>query len=165
MRPRHASLYPTGRRYPTGRYPTGRYPTGSRQRGINIPAAVFIITLLSIVAVAINSLVSDNAETFQEEVLLTRAFYAAESGAGFALNALFPPEEFPLYQRGVASTAVCDAGPREYAFAAEGLSLCSAAVSCVVDATVDGVEYYTITSIGSCDTVSRTVQVRTSFEP
>ncbi|MDT8427869.1 MAG: hypothetical protein RQ757_03795 [Pseudomonadales bacterium] len=140
-----------------------RHP--ARQRGISIPAAVFVITLLSIIAVAINSLVSDNAETFQEEVSLTRAFYAAESGAGFALNALFPPDEFPLYQRGDNSKAVCDAGPRKYEFEATGLSLCSAEVSCVIDATVDGVEYYTITSTGTCDTVSRTVQVRTSFEP
>jgi MSHA biogenesis protein MshP len=137
----------------------------NKQKGIGLPAALFVITLLAILAVAINSLVSDNAETFQEEVLLTRAFYAAESGAGFAMNALFPPDEFPRYQKDVSNTAVCDLVPREYALKAEGLSACDVTVSCVIDATVAGVKYYTITSEANCSDVSRTVQVRTSFDP
>lgn len=136
-----------------------------RQRGIGVPAALFVITILALLAVAINELVSQNSETFQEEVLLTRAFYAAESGAGFALNALFPPEEFPRYQSELNNTAICDVGPRLYALTAEGLNSCQVSVSCVVDAIVDGVEYYTITSAGTCSDVTRTVQVRTSFEP
>lgn len=134
------------------------------QRGIGVPAAVFVITILALLAVAINELVSENSETFQEEVLLTRAFYAAESGAGFALNALFPPEEFPRYQSEITNNAICDAGPREYTLTAEGLNACEISVTCVVDAVVDGVEYYTITSAGTCSDVTRTVQVRTSFE-
>jgi MSHA biogenesis protein MshP len=134
------------------------------QRGIGVPAALFVITILALLAVAINELVYQNAETFQEEVLLTRAFYAAESGAGFALNALFPPEEFPRYQSDPANNAICDAGPREYTLTAEGLNGCSISVSCALDAEVDDVEYYSITSVGTCENVSRTVQVRTSFE-
>lgn len=134
------------------------------QRGIGVPAAVFVITILSLLAVAINELVSQNSETFQEEVLLTRAFYAAESGAGFALNALFPPEEFPQYQSNPANNAICDAGPREYELVADGLNGCEISVTCEIDATVDGVEYYTITSVGTCSAVTRTVQVRTSFD-
>lgn len=139
--------------------------TRKQQSGIGIPAAIFVITLLAILAVAINSLVLDNAETFQEEVLLTRAFYAAESGAGFAMNALFPPDEFPLYQKDGGNTAVCDEGPRLYTLQAEGLNACMVSVSCDTDATVAGVEYYTITSAATCDDVTRTVQVRTSFDP
>ena len=134
------------------------------QRGIGLPAAIFVITLMITIAVAVNLLVRQNAESFEEELRLTRAFYAAESGAGFAMNALFPPDEFPSY----GSTAICpeNAGsPRLYEFDAEGLENCSAEVSCVTDATVDGVEYYTILSTGSCGEVSRTVQVRTSFRP
>ncbi|HDZ09348.1 hypothetical protein [Pseudohongiella sp.] len=140
--------------------------TGSiatRQRGVGLPAAIFVITLMSTIAVAISLLVSQNAETFEEEVRLTRAFYAAESGAGFAMNALFPPDEFPRYD----VTAVCpdnEGSPRIYEFTAPGLSVCSAEVSCALDATVDGLEYYTINSTGICGDVSRTVQVRTSFD-
>jgi MSHA biogenesis protein MshP len=129
-----------------------------RQRGIGIPAALFVITLLAILAVAINLLLEQNAETYEEEVSLTRAFYAAESGAGFAMNSIFPPEEFPLYN----GAAECAAGPRVYEFTISGLNGCTATVTCSVDATVASVEYYTIVSEGSCDGVTRTVQVRSS---
>ncbi|MBJ56127.1 MAG: hypothetical protein CMQ46_12800 [Gammaproteobacteria bacterium] len=118
---------------------------------------------MAAIAVGINLLVSQNAETFQEETQLTRAFYAAESAAGFAMNALFPPDEFPNYN----TTAICpeNAGsPREYEFESDGLSSCSAAVSCVTDATVDGLDYFTITSTGTCGDVTRTIRVRTSFD-
>jgi len=139
----------------------------ARQRGVGLPAAIFVITLMSTIAVAISLLVSQNAETFEEELRLTRAFYAAESGAGFAMNALFPPDEFPRYSNAMNATATCpdnEATPRIYDFTADGLSLCSAEVSCSLDATVDGLEYYTINSTGICGDVSRTVQIRTSFE-
>jgi MSHA biogenesis protein MshP len=128
------------------------------QRGIGIPAALFVITLLAIIAVAVNLLQEQNAETYEEQVNLTRAFYAAESGAGFAMNSIFPPEEFPQYN----VDAECAAGPREYAFTIPGLNECTATVTCSLDATVSGVEYYTIVSEGSCNGVSRKVQVRSS---
>jgi MSHA biogenesis protein MshP len=134
------------------------------QRGIGLPAAIFVITLMTILAVAINQLVSDNAATFTEETALTRAFYAAESGAGLAMHALFPPGEFPLYQNGEDSAAMCDPGPRVYEFDVDGLRACSATVVCTVDTVLDNVEYYTIVSAGMCGDVTRTVQVRTSFE-
>lgn len=144
----------------------GRCISGSRgwvyQRGLGLPAAIFIITVMVSIAAAINLLVSQNSDTFEEETQLTRAFYAAESGAGFAMNALFPPNEFPLYD----TNAICPnnvASPRIYNFAVEGLPSCQAEVSCKIDATVGGTEYYTISSKGICGEVSRTVQVRTSF--
>jgi MSHA biogenesis protein MshP len=136
----------------------GRLATLSTQRGIGIPAALFVITLFSILAVAINLLQQQNSEIYAEQVSLTRAFYAAESGAGFAMNTIFPPEEFPQYN----STAECAAGPREYTFTIAGLNECTATVTCSVDATVASVEYYTIVSEGSCGGVTRTVQVRSS---
>lgn len=129
------------------------------QQGIGLPAAIFVITLMVSISVAINLLVSQNANTFQEEVQLTRAFYAAESGAGFAMNALFPPEEFPLYN----TTASCPVPVKTYVFTANGLAACTAEVSCTVDATDAGVNYVTISSTGTCGEVQRTVQVRSSF--
>ena len=132
------------------------------QRGLGLPAAIFVITLLVSIAAAINWLVSQNSDTFEEETQLTRAFYAAESGAGFAMNALFPPNEFPLY----SVNAICPnnvGSPRVYNFDVDGLASCRAEVSCNIDADVGGTEYYTISSQGICGEVSRTVQVRTSF--
>ncbi|MES3007211.1 MAG: hypothetical protein V4751_05515 [Pseudomonadota bacterium] len=133
---------------------------GMRQHGIGIPAAIFVITLMAVLAVAINLLVGQNAQVYEEEINLTRAYYTAESGAGFAMNSLFPPEEFPSY----GSTAECAVGPRLYSMTVVGMSSCNASVTCSTDATVEGVEYYTIRSTGTCGDVSRTVQIRTSSE-
>ncbi len=142
------------------RSPYVKKQIAARQRGIGIPAAMFVITLMALLAAAINLLVGQNAEVFEEEISLTRAYYAAESGAGFAINSLFPPEEFPGY----SGNAECAAGPRVYQFTVEGLNACTASVTCSTDATVSGVDYYTVRSTGTCDNVSRTVQVRTSSE-
>lgn len=129
-----------------------------RQRGLGLPAAIFVITLMAVLAVAINVLVSQNAQTFEEEVNLTRAFYAAESGAGFAMNTIFPPEEYPSY----AVTSECAAGPRVYNFSVPGLNNCSASVTCS-PITIGTRNYATIRSEGNCGDVSRIIQVRTVY--
>ena len=130
----------------------------SRQSGIGLPAAIFIITLMAVIAVAVNQLVSQNAQTFEEEVNLTRAFYAAESGAGIVMNTVFPPEEYPAY----GTTAECISTDRVYNFISDGLNQCSATVSCTA-VTISTVNYATIQSTGVCGDVERTVQVRTVY--
>lgn len=127
------------------------------QAGISLPGAIFVITLLALLAVAINALVGQNSRTYEEEINLTRAFYAAESGAGFAMNTLYPPEEFPAY----ATTAECAAGPRVYSFTVPGLNSCTASVTCS-EVTIGGTNYATIESEGSCGDLERTIQVRTA---
>ena len=136
------------------------------QRGIGLPAAIFVITLLAIITVAIYQLGNQNAANYQEQINLTRAFYAAESGAGFAMNSLFPPEDYPGYAEQPASCTDWAAGegfPRLYEFSVGGLNQCSASVSCS-DLSVDSTVYATFTSTGTCNEVTRIVQVRTSYD-
>jgi MSHA biogenesis protein MshP len=134
--------------------------SASRQTGIGLPAAIFIITVMAVIAVAINVLVQENAETFEEEVNLARAFYAAESGAGFLMNRTFPPEEYSTY--GGSNCAA-----RTYTFGdvpgqRTGLVQCTATVTC--STKTDGTkDYHTIESTGSCGDVERTIQVRAVF--
>lgn len=128
-----------------------------RQRGIGLPAAIFVITVMTAIAVAINLLVSQNTASFEEEVRLTRAFYAAESGAGFGVRALFPASEYPH-----TAVANCPA-MSTYEFSVPGLMDCRAEVSCELDVTVDDVHYHLITSRGICGETTRTVQVTTRF--
>lgn len=128
-----------------------------RQRGIGLPAAIFIITVMALIAVAINLLVQQNAETFEEEVNLARAFYAAESGAGFMMNRTFPPEEYSGY---VGSN--CAARTYTFADTVPGLVQCTATVTCSTK-TDSGKDYHTIESTGSCGDVERTIQVRAVF--
>ncbi len=136
----------------------GCSPTRIQQSGISLPAAIFAITLLTILAVAINEIVSQNAETYAEEISLTRAFYAAETGAGFAMNTIFPPDEYSGY----SVTAECAAGPRVYNFEVDGLNACTASVTCTL-VTISGTNYATVESSGSCGDVERTIQVRTVY--
>ena len=130
----------------------------SHQSGIGLPAAIFVITLMAVIAVAVNQLVSQNAQTFEEELNLTRAFYAAESGAGFVMNTVFPPEEYPTY----AITAECVATERDYDFIVAGLNQCSATVTCT-PLPIGGTNYATIESKGVCGDVERTVQIRAVY--
>lgn len=129
-----------------------------KQAGVNLPGAIFVITLLALLAVAINALITQSSQSYQEEINLTRAFYAAESGAGFAMNTIFPPEGFPGY----GAPATCAAGPRVYSFTVPGLNQCEASVTCSAKA-VGSDNFATITSVGSCDDIERTVQVRTQY--
>lgn len=129
-----------------------------RQEGIGLPAAIFVITLMAGIAVAVYLLVEQNAESFTEDLNFTRAFYAAESGAGFAMNTIFPPEEYPTY----ATTAECAAGPLVYNFIVDGINQCSASVSCAL-ITISGRNYATIESAGTCGDVARSIQVRTAY--
>ena len=78
----------------------------SSQSGIGLPAAIFIITTMALIAVAINLLVRENAETFVEEINLSRAFYAAESGAGFIMNRTFPLKNTLLTAVAIARRAL-----------------------------------------------------------
>ena len=134
--------------------PVGR----GKQKGLGLPAAIFVITLLAIIAVAINSLLSQNASTFAEDVSYTRAFYAAESGANFGENHLFPPDDYPNYGAGGA----CWGGTKTYTFEADGLNQCTADVTCET-VTVSSTDYFTVVSKGTCNGVSRAVQVQSSL--
>jgi len=127
-----------------------------KQAGIGLAAAIFVITLLAVIVVGISALVSDNAQTFEEEINLNRAFFAAESGAGFAMNGIYPPEEYSTYAGTQCNASVA------YTFEAEGLGYCTADVTCA-QITISGKNYLTIESKGTCGAVERTIQVRTSY--
>jgi len=117
---------------------------------MGLATAIFVITVMAVLAVLINQLVTGNAETTQEEIQLLRAFYSAESGVQFGMNVLFPPD---------GSAGACPAGPVTYNLTEGGLGNCSAQVSCS-SVTVSAENYYTITSTGACGDLSRTIQVR-----
>lgn len=130
------------------------------QRGIGVPAAVFVITTMAVIVVALNLLVQQSSQSFENEINLTRAFFAAESGVGFSLNGIYPPEEFPGY--GGSTCAGTQASPIVYEFNTDGLGYCEAEVFCE-SVNISGTNYLTIQGTGSCDGISRTVQVTTSY--
>lgn len=121
-----------------------------KQKGLGLPVAIFVITIMSIIAVAINRINEASSQSYSQNVLSSRAFYAAESGA-------------QLKAHSVLATTPCDCGSTDvvYDFSVKGLNQCRAATNCT-SFSVNGNTYCTIKSIGRCDNANaeRTVEVR-----
>lgn len=115
-----------------------------RQAGIGLPVALFVITVLALIVVALTDLEEHSGVSYSLDVNSMRAFYAAESGAQIDMTNIFPPS---------GSVASCNANPQTTAlsFNAIGLNGCRARVerSCI---EVDSVKYFSLTSTGACGT-------------
>ena len=140
--------------YPSSHSGIALVVSRSKQQGLGLPLAIFIITVMAFIAVAINELSEDNARITGVNVLSMRAFYAAESGANVGLHLLFPPTGTP---------ATCNAGlVSNHSFTGAGLAQCNVSVSCtsVVSGSNTLVE---LTSTGTCgsgdEQATRVVQV------
>lgn len=123
--------------------------TISKQSGLGLPVAIFVITIMSMVAVAVNQLNEAASQTYSQNLLSTRSFYAAESGA-------------QLRAQAVLSAAPCSCGVNaNYDFTVAGLNTCRAVTSCD-EFIANGSTFCTITSVGSCDNTNaqRTIEVR-----
>ncbi|MFT6114084.1 MAG: MSHA biogenesis protein MshP, partial [Oleispira sp.] len=51
-----------------------------KQAGIGLPVAIFIITIMSLIAAAVNQIGATSSQSYTQNLLSSRAFYAAESG-------------------------------------------------------------------------------------
>ena len=121
----------------------------SRQRGFGMPMVVFILVIMTLLAAAMVRLTTTGALSIASEAQSTRAFYAAESGAQWAVNQLFPPS---------GGGGAC-AAATPLAYAAAGLTGCTANVTCVTQGIFNGNTHYLITSTGSCGNEVRQIQV------
>jgi MSHA biogenesis protein MshP len=119
----------------------------SRQRGVGLIAAVFLIVVVAALAVAIASLVRSNSNSFARDVLSYRAFLAADSGAQLALNRVFAPVGAP------------SCATRTYAFTQTGLEGCRAIVTCSA-LVVAGQQRYDVESHGRCTTATDVAERR-----
>jgi len=119
----------------------------NQQRGFLIPLAVFIIAGLSLLAISLTRLASQSGLSSFREGLSAQAFYAAESGVGYALNQVL----FPSASRATADTACLGVDGTTLNFDVEGLNQCSAEIGCssTINAS-DTVSYYSVESFASC---------------
>ncbi len=129
----------------------------AKQRGIGLPASLFIIIILSLIVLAMSDLNEQSALAFGQDYHSMRAFYAAESGAQVAMNRIF-----------VGAAACSDPmTPIDFDSGGSnpGFDNCTASISCS-SVLVDGTTYYTITSTGTCgagfEQAQRSIQVRAS---
>lgn len=100
-------------------------------------AAIFLITVVALLSIAIMRSVRTSADAYALDVVAHRAFLAAESGAQLSANRLFAPSGTPSCSN------------LSFDLDGLGLSSCIATVSCRNE-QIDGQSLYTLQSAGRC---------------
>ena len=123
----------------------------SRMSGFSLPAAMFILVVLALLAAAVYRTVAISNSSVALEMLSARAFLAAESGAQAAMMQVFP-----------TSGAPASCGTPSWNLTGNGFHDCTVLVRCNTT-TADGVTVYAISSVGRCRAgdlqASRTLEV------
>jgi MSHA biogenesis protein MshP len=127
-----------------------------RQQGSALVIAIFVIVIMSILALALTRIGNNADDDVNLEVWSLRAFAAANSGADVALSQLFPvtrdslgcswtpPAELGLTQQK-------DAGWRWTPPAVLGFHGCAVSLSCSSQSTDESIQYR-VTSTAVCET-------------
>lgn len=115
---------------------TDRLGRGS-QDGIGLVGAIFLITVVAVISVAISRSVATTGAAHALELLSARAFMAAETGAQLAVREVLP----------ATGAAVCTNRLRP--LDTVGLTGCQATTRCT-ETVVAAESYFTIESDGRC---------------
>ena len=124
-----------------------------KQTGISMAFLLFTIIVISLLAAALMKINSQSGLSVAHQVISTRAFFAAESGANLQALSLYPVN---------GSAAVC--ATQTFTFTTNGLNNCSATTRCETR-TIDAINYYRIRSEGVCNAgqplqATRIIEVR-----
>ena len=117
------------------------------QSGIGLMSAIFLIVVVSMLAIAITRMVRTSSTEFAQHVIDQNAMLAAQTGVQLGLNKVFAP-------LGAGACA-------NWTFDLEsiGLRSCQALVECR-SVVVAGQPHYTLQSDGRCSVVGFTAQRR-----
>lgn len=127
----------------------------AKQQGVGLPATVFLISIMSLIVVAMSDLTEQSNLGFGQDYHSMRAFYAAESGAQIALNRVFVGGQSCLSAfAGLDFDSVTEN---------QGLESCKVALDCN-QVVIEGINYYTFSSVATCGTgieqAQRSIEVR-----
>ena len=109
-----------------------------RSQGMGLVSAIFLITVVAALSVAILRTVRADADANVQDILSQRAFLAAESGAQLGANRVLPP----------LGTGSCSA--QTFDLGNLGLRGCVASLRCQAD-TIDSQTLYTLESSRRCE--------------
>ena len=132
----------------------GVIQAATKQKGSAIVIAIFVIVAL--LGAGLVKILASSAESVAYEVIGTRAYAAAQTGAQWQLLEVFPHD--------TDTRTTCQSSITAPDFSnVEGLENCEATVTCNDDGEFDGTTYYIITSTGQCTVggviTSRTVEI------
>jgi MSHA biogenesis protein MshP len=130
----------------------------SCQHGFLMPLAIFILVTVSFFAITISRVTGQTAVATTQEAISIASFYAAESGAQYAMNRLFYDTGSAISRVSVDANCTAVNGSN-LAFTVSGLDGCSASLSCSrsIDAA-DTTSYYRIQSQGDCGSAAVSAQ-------
>ena len=119
---------------------------------------LFTIVIISLLAAALMRLNNQSAISNAHQVISTRAFFAAESGAQLQALTIYPV---------IGASLACTepgATTATHNFTTDGLKSCKASITQTCW-TVGGNDYFQIVSVGQCNTgqllqATRTIEVR-----
>lgn len=125
---------------------------GNKQKGVSLAILLFIIVVLALLTAALVKINSQSVASNAHQVIATRAFFAAESGANFQSMRIFP----------LSGISVC--ANQNFPITTVGLNGCVAQTQCNIF-NVDGRNFYQIISQGQCNIgqnfqSTRTIEVR-----
>jgi len=113
------------------------------QQGFSLPAAIFILVIMALLAAAVVSIFDKGVKGVTQEILSTRAFFSAESGAQYVLGQLFS----------LSGAAANCAASSSLNYSANGFAGCTSVMTCN-STTIGSQVYYSINSTGICSTGS-----------
>ena len=127
-------------------------PSRIKQAGVSLVILLFIIVVLALLTATLVNINNHSGLSNAHQVISTRAFFAAESGANFQAMQVFP----------LAGAAVC--ANQNYNLNVAGLNGCVAETECN-SVLVNGQNYYQILSTGQCNggqdfQATRTIETR-----
>lgn len=115
--------------------------------GYLMPFTLIIILILGAFSLAIHQLVNRSQRLALQQGLSSQAYYAAESGAQYAMHQLY----FNQTTRVQVDARCISVNGSNINFNATGLSQCTSSLTCSRTVnTGDTESYYTITSNGQC---------------
>lgn len=125
----------------------------AKQSGISMAFLLFTIVIVSLLAAALMKLNSQSGLSVAHQVISTRAFFAAESGASLQALAIFP-----------VNGAAANCSNQTFNFNTAGLEGCRASTVCS-SRVVNAVTFYSVQSQGVCNVgqplqATRTIEIR-----
>jgi MSHA biogenesis protein MshP len=125
-------------------------------QGSALVIAIFVLVIMSLIGSALVRIQSSSAETVVYEVMGTRAYAAAKTGLQWQLTEIFPlnTTTVTLCKANIVEPIISDV---------IGLKNCQFEITCDDSISHEGVQYYTLTSTGSCRIAgietSRTIEI------
>lgn len=140
-------------------YPDNKLePNMSAQQGFLMPLAIFILVAMGFFAITISRVTGQTAIATTQEAISVASFYAAESGAQYAMNQLFYDTGSAISRVSVDANCTAVNGSN-LTFTVNGLNGCSTSITCTrsIDAA-NTTSYYRIQSQGSCGSAAISAQ-------